>query len=40
MRFFEDAPKLPAVLAYHGQAYKHLMENPTFLILLSNKEYE
>ena len=24
MRFFEDAPKLPAVLAYHGQAYKHL----------------
>ena len=24
MRFFEDAPKLPAILAYHGQAYKHL----------------
>ena len=22
MRFFEDAPKLPAILAYHGQAYK------------------
>ena len=22
--FFEDAPKLPAILAYHGQAYKHL----------------
>ena len=24
MRFFEDAHKLPAILAYHGQAYKHL----------------
>ena len=24
MRFFEDAPKLPAILAYHGQTYKHL----------------
>ena len=24
MRFFDDAEKLPAVLAYHGQAYKHL----------------
>ena len=24
MRFLEDAPKLPAILAYHGQAYKHL----------------
>ena len=24
MRFFEDAPKLPAILAYHGQSYKHL----------------
>ena len=24
LRFFEDAPKLPAILAYHGQAYKHL----------------
>ena len=24
MRFFDDAPKLPAILAYHGQAYKHL----------------
>ena len=24
MRFFEDAPKLPAILAYHDQAYKHL----------------
>ena len=24
MRFFDDSPKLPAVLAYHGQAYKHL----------------
>jgi len=24
MRFFEDSPKLPAILAYHGQAYKHL----------------
>ena len=24
MRFFEDASKLPAILAYHGQAYKHL----------------
>ncbi len=24
MRFFENAPKLPAILAYHGQAYKHL----------------
>ena len=24
MRFFEDAPNLPAILAYHGQAYKHL----------------
>ena len=22
MLFFEDAPKLPAILAYHGQAYK------------------
>ena len=24
MLFFEDKPKLPAILAYHGQAYKHL----------------
>ena len=74
MRFFEDAPKLPAILAYQGQAYKHLkaetlnvdnlnysqrklwitslpsvtkdlstnlnLENPTFLILLCNKEHE
>jgi len=24
MQFFEDTPKLPAILAYHGQAYKHL----------------
>ena len=24
LRFFEDDPKLPAILAYHGQAYKHL----------------
>jgi len=24
MRFFEDTEKLPAILAYHGQAYKHL----------------
>ncbi len=24
MRFFDDAPKLPAILAYYGQAYKHL----------------
>ena len=24
MRFFEDNPKQPAILAYHGQAYKHL----------------
>ena len=24
MRFFEDTAKLPAILAYHGQAYKHL----------------
>ena len=24
MRFFEDGPKLPAILAYNGQAYKHL----------------
>ncbi len=24
MRFFEDSAKLPAILAYHGQAYKHL----------------
>lgn len=24
LRFFDDAPKLPAILAYHGQAYKHL----------------
>ncbi len=24
MRFFEDAQRLPAILAYHGQAYKHL----------------
>ena len=24
IRFFDNAPKLPAVLAYHGQAYKHL----------------
>ena len=28
MRFFEDAPKLPAILAYHGQAYKHLKAEP------------
>lgn len=25
MQFFEDKPKMPAILAYHGQAYKHLM---------------
>jgi cytoplasmic iron level regulating protein YaaA (DUF328/UPF0246 family) len=24
MRFFEGTEKLPAILAYHGQAYKHL----------------
>ena len=24
MQFFDDKPKLPAILAYHGQAYKHL----------------
>ena len=24
MRFFEETTKLPAILAYHGQAYKHL----------------
>ena len=24
MRFFEDTAKMPAILAYHGQAYKHL----------------
>ena len=24
MQFFEETPKLPAVLAYYGQAYKHL----------------
>ena len=24
LRFFEDSTKLPAILAYHGQAYKHL----------------
>lgn len=24
MRFFEGTTKLPAILAYHGQAYKHL----------------
>ena len=24
IQFFEDKPKLPAILAYHGQAYKHL----------------
>ena len=24
MQFFEDKPKLPAILTYHGQAYKHL----------------
>ena len=24
MQFFEDRPKIPAILAYHGQAYKHL----------------
>jgi len=24
MQFFEDTPKLPAIFAYHGQAYKHL----------------
>ena len=24
MKFYEDSPKLPAILAYHGQAYKHL----------------
>lgn len=24
MRFFEETAKLPAILAYHGQAYKHL----------------
>ncbi len=24
MQFFDDRPKLPALLTYHGQAYKHL----------------
>ena len=24
MQFFDETPKLPAILAYHGQAYKHL----------------
>ena len=24
MQFFDEKPKLPALLAYHGQAYKHL----------------
>ena len=24
MRFFEETGKMPAILAYHGQAYKHL----------------
>lgn len=24
MRFFEETEKMPAILAYHGQAYKHL----------------
>ena len=24
IQFFEEKPKLPAILAYHGQAYKHL----------------
>jgi cytoplasmic iron level regulating protein YaaA (DUF328/UPF0246 family) len=24
MRFFEEMESLPAILAYHGQAYKHL----------------
>lgn len=24
MRFFEETKKMPAILAYHGQAYKHL----------------
>ena len=25
MQFFDEKPKLPAILAYHGQAYKHLL---------------
>ena len=25
MQFFDEKPKLPAILAYHGQAYKHLI---------------
>ena len=25
MQFFDEKPKLPAILSYHGQAYKHLM---------------
>ncbi|MBQ8463522.1 MAG: YaaA family protein [Prevotella sp.] len=25
MQFFDERPKMPAILAYHGQAYKHLM---------------
>ena len=24
MQFFDEKPKFPAILAYHGQAYKHL----------------
>ena len=24
MQFFDEKPRLPAILAYHGQAYKHL----------------
>ena len=26
MNFFGDTPKLPAILAYHGQAYQHLFD--------------
>lgn len=33
MRFFEENTKIPAILAYHGQAYKHLKAE-----LLSEKD--
>ncbi len=40
MQFFEDKPKLPALLAYHGQAYKHLkaeMQNVDDLLYSQRK---
>ena len=35
MRFFEETKKMPAILAYHGQAYKHLKAEHSTMKVLS-----